>query len=99
LTQLEKDTQKKRNGFQKNRKYLWKQGLATNTAETAIRAKRGKKDKSIANSIQSEVLDPKGCFVSSYHGGDMEGVALQIMMAQGRNICTEIEAHISQSKN
>jgi hypothetical protein len=94
LTQLEKNTRKKRNGFRKNRRDLRKQCLATNAVETAIRAKRGKKDKSIANSIQSEVLDPKGCFVSSYHGGDMEGVALRIMMAQGRNIFAEIEAHI-----
>jgi hypothetical protein len=86
LTQLEKDTRKKRNEFRKNSKYLRKQCLATNTAETAVRSKRGKKDKSIANLIQSEVLDPKGCFVSSYHGGDMEGVALRIMMAQGRKI-------------
>ena len=94
MTQLEKDTRKKRNGFRKNRRDLRKQCLATNAAETAIRAKRGKKDKSIANSIQSEVLDPKGCFVSSYHGSDMEGVALRIMMAQGRNIFAEIKAHI-----
>jgi hypothetical protein len=40
LTQLEKDTQKKRNGFRKNRRDLRKQCLATNAAETAIRAKR-----------------------------------------------------------
>jgi hypothetical protein len=85
---------KKRNEFRKNSKYLRKQCLATNTAETAVRSKRGKKDKSIANSIQSEVLDPKGCFVSSYHWGDMEGVALRIMMAQGRKIFSEIEAHV-----
>jgi hypothetical protein len=94
LTQLEKDTRKKRNGFQKNRRDLWKQCLATNAAGTAIRAKRGKKDRAIANLIQSEVLDPKGCFVSSYHGDDMKGVALQIMLVQGRNIFAEIEAHI-----
>jgi hypothetical protein len=94
LTKLEKDTRTKRNTFRKNRKHLRKQSLAANAAETAVRAKRGKKDKSISNSIQSKVLDPKGCFVSSYHEGDMEGVALWIMMAQGRTIFSEIEAHI-----
>ncbi len=94
LAQLEKDRQKKRNGFRKNRKYKQCCLLATDTAETAIQDKREKKDKPIATSIQSEVLDPKGCFISSYHGGDMEGVALRIMMAQGRNIFAEIEAHI-----
>jgi hypothetical protein len=79
LAQLEKDRQKKRNGFRKNRKYKQCCLLATDTAETAIQDKREKKDKPIATSIQSEVLDPKGCFVSSYRGVDMEGLALQII--------------------
>ncbi len=94
LTQLEKDTRKKRNELRNNSKYLRKQCLATNAAETAIRAKRGKKDKSIANSIQSEVLDPKGCFVSSYHGASCTS---NHDGAGQEHICGDRSTH--QSKN
>ncbi len=68
--------------------------MATNAVETAIRAKRGKKEKPLANSIQLEALDPKGCKVSSHHGGDMEGGAVRILMAQGKKTFTEIEARV-----
>jgi hypothetical protein len=94
LLQLEKDTRKKRNDFRTKKNRLKKAYSAAKAEETAVRARRGRKEKSLANSIQSEVLDPLGCKVSSYHGGDMEGEAIRILMSKGREIFAAIEAHV-----
>jgi hypothetical protein len=97
LNRLEKDTRKKRDEFQANAKELKTLFDAAKVKEGEIRKKRGRAEKTLANSIESEVLTKYKVYLSCFHGGDLVGEPIRILMREGRKIFEDIERHVVET--
>jgi hypothetical protein len=97
LNKLEKDTRKKRDEFQANSKELKMLLDAAKVKEGEIRKKRGRAEKTLANSIESEVLKQHKVHLSCFHGGDSVGAPIRILMREGKKIFEDIELHIVET--
>jgi hypothetical protein len=97
LNKLEKDTRKKRDEFQANSKELKMLLDAAKVKEGEIRKKRRRAEKTLANSIESEVLKQHKVHLSCFHGGDSVGAPIRILMREGKKIFEDIELHIVET--
>jgi hypothetical protein len=71
LNKLEKDARKKRDEFEANSKELKMLFDATKRKEGEIQKKRGRAEKTLANSIEHEALKQCKVCLSCFHGGDL----------------------------
>ena len=67
---------------------------STKKVEQNVRTKRGKKSKSVGNSILGVLGTNYGIYMSSYHRGDMEGPSIRKLMRQGREVFQSVVEHI-----
>jgi hypothetical protein len=51
----------------------------------------------LANSIESEVLKQHKVYLSCFHGGDLVGEPIRILMREGKKIFEDIEHHIVET--
>jgi len=97
LNKLEKDSRQRRDEFQANAKELKIIFDAAKVKEGEIRKKRGRAEKTLANSIESEVLSQHKVHLSCFHGGDLVGEPIRILMREGKKIFEDIELHIVET--
>ncbi len=97
LNKLEKDTRKKRDEFEANSKELKMLFDAAKRKEGEIRKKRGRAEKTLANSIESEVLKQCKVHLSCFHGGDLVGEPIRILMREGKKIFEDVELHVVET--
>jgi hypothetical protein len=97
LNKMEKDSRRKRDEFQAKAKELKMLFDAAKAKEGEIRKKRGRAEKTLANSIESEVLKQHKVHLSCFHGGDLVGEPIRILMREGRKIFEDIEEHIVET--
>jgi hypothetical protein len=96
LSQLERSTRKKRDDLKEKARELKKLFDTTKATESDIRKKRGRAEKTLANSIESEVLILFKVYLSNFHGGDLVGEPIRILMKRGKEIFDKIREHIEQ---
>ena len=96
LSQLERSTRKKRDDLKEKARELKKLFDRTKATESDIRKKRGRAEKTLANSIESEVLILFKVYLSNFHGGDLVGEPIRILMKRGKEIFDKIREHIEQ---
>jgi hypothetical protein len=96
LTQLERSTRKKRDELKEKARELKKLFDSTKATESDIRKKRGRAEKSLANSIESEVLILFKVYLSNFHGGDLVGEPIRILMKRGKEIFEKVREHIEE---
>jgi hypothetical protein len=68
----------------------------TKATESAIQKKRGRAEKSLANSIESEVLNLFKVYLLNFHGGDLVGEPIHILVKRGKEIFDKIREHIEK---
>ena len=66
--------------------------------ENEVRKKRGRTEKTLFNSLESEVLNPEKVLFSHYHGGDMEGESIRRLMNRGVAILNKCADHIVEKR-
>jgi hypothetical protein len=93
LSQLERSTRKKRDESKEKARELKKLFDTTKATEVDIRKKRGRAEKSLANSIESEVLNLFKVYLSNFHGGDLVGEPIRILMKRGKEIFEKVREH------
>jgi hypothetical protein len=96
LTQLERSTCKKHDELKEKARELKKLFNLTKETKSAIRKKRGRADKSLANLIESEVLILFKVYLSNFHGGDLVGEPIRILMKRGKEIFEKVREHIQE---
>ncbi len=96
LSQLERSTRKKRDESKEKARELKKLFDLTKATELGIRKKRGRAEKTLANSIESEVLNLFKVYLSNLNGGDLIGEPIRILMKRGKEIFEKVREHIEE---
>jgi hypothetical protein len=84
LSQLDRSTRKKCKESKEKARELKKLFDTTKATEVDIRKKRGRAEKTLANLIESEVLNLFKVYLSNFHGGDLVGEPIHILMKRGK---------------
>jgi hypothetical protein len=96
LSQLERSTRKIRDKSKEKARELKKLFDTTKATEVDIRKKRGRAEKTLANSVESEVLNLFKVYLSNFHGGDLVGEPICILMKRGKEIFEKVREHIEK---
>jgi hypothetical protein len=96
LSQLERSTRKIRDKSKEKAQELKKLFDTTKATEVDIQKKRGRAEKTLANSIEWEVLNLFKVYLSNFHGGDLVGEPIRILMKRGKEIFEKVGEHIKK---
>jgi hypothetical protein len=96
LSQLERSTRKIGDESKEKARELKKPFDTTKATEVDIQKKGGRAEKTLANSIESEVLNLFKVYLSNFHVGDLVGEPIRILMKRGKEIFEKVREHIKK---
>jgi hypothetical protein len=96
LSQLERSTRKKREESKEKARELKKLFYMAKATEVDIQKRQGRAEKTSANSIESEVLNLFKVYLSNFHGSDLVGEPIRILMKRGKKIFEKVREHIKK---